>query len=181
MWVNKYKQMKVQNKIKFEQFKIKSRKGWNEVKDIILLLILLNFIINYMHNNLGTRQLIIENTSASEVQREVKQLSPVEKQETVTDNGTPVIKIGEFSAYTADENQTDSDPLTMASGKKVYEGAIANNCLDFGTKVEVNGKVYTVEDKMNSRYDCDHFDIYFTDYEEAIKFGRKQLEYKILN
>ena len=69
----------------------------------------------------------------------------------------------------------------MASGKKVYEGAIANNCLDFGTKVMVNGKVKIVEDKMNSRYDCDHFDIYFTDKGEALEFGRKQLEYNILN
>jgi 3D (Asp-Asp-Asp) domain-containing protein len=86
---------------------------------------------------------------------------------------------GEFSAYTAEVGQTDNDPFTMASGKKVYVGAIANNCLDFGTTVQVNGYSYTVEDRMNSRYNCNHFDIYMTDYNDAIAFGRKSLEYVV--
>lgn len=90
-------------------------------------------------------------------------------------------KSGEFSAYTASEAETDSDPKTMASGKEVYEGAIANNCLPFGTKIKVNGKVKVVEDRMNSRYDCDNFDIYFTDYNQAVEFGRKTMDYELIN
>lgn len=88
---------------------------------------------------------------------------------------------GNFSAYNAEESQTDSDPFTMASGKKVYEGAVANNCLPFGTKIKVNGKIKVVEDRMNSRYGCEYFDIYMTEYDEAVKFGRKEIAYTILN
>jgi len=75
--------------------------------------------------------------------------------------------------------QTDADPFTMANGKKVFDGAIANNCLDFGTKIEVNGKIYTVSDRMNKRYDCSHFDIFMESHAEAVKFGRQQLNYNI--
>lgn len=89
-------------------------------------------------------------------------------------------KIAEFSAYNAEEAQTDSDPFTMASGKKVYEGAVANNCLPFGTKIKVNGKIKIVEDRMNERYDCDHFDIFMQNHDEAVSFGRKMLSYEII-
>ena len=71
--------------------------------------------------------------------------------------------------------------LNGASGKKVYEGAVANNCLKFGSKVEIGGKIYTVEDRMNKRYGCDHFDIFVAEKSEAIAFGRKNLEYKVLD
>ena len=87
---------------------------------------------------------------------------------------------GQFSAYNAEVNQTDADPFTMANGKKVFEGAIANNCLDFGTKIKINDHIYTVSDRMNKRYDCNHFDIFLFSYSDAIKFGRQSLEYEIL-
>jgi 3D (Asp-Asp-Asp) domain-containing protein len=86
-------------------------------------------------------------------------------------------EVGIFSAYNAEVGQTDADPFSMASGRRVYDGAIANNCLPFGTKVEVNGKAYTVEDRMNVRYGCDHFDIFMWSKADALKFGRKTLEY----
>jgi 3D (Asp-Asp-Asp) domain-containing protein len=87
---------------------------------------------------------------------------------------------GQFSAYNAEVGQTDSDPFTMASGKKVYEGAIANNCLKFGTKIKVNGVIKIVEDRMNSRYGCNNFDIFMNDHDEAIRFGRKEMVYEVL-
>lgn len=90
---------------------------------------------------------------------------------------------GIFSAYSADESQTDSDPLTMASGKKVYQGAIAcPSKYEFGTKIVVNGREYTCEDRMNARYrDKEYFDILMSSYEEAIQFGRKQLEFHVIS
>jgi len=96
-----------------------------------------------------------------------------------TPEAIPDYSTGIFSAYTADENQTDDSPTIMANNQKVFVGAIANNCLEFGTEIEVNNKTYLVSDRMNKRYDCDHFDIYFEDYDEAIKFGRQELEYII--
>lgn len=60
------------------------------------------------------------------------------------------------TTYNAEVAQTDSNPFTMASGKRVYEGAVASNCHPLGTKLEIEGKQYNVEDRMNSRYtkDC---------------------------
>lgn len=60
------------------------------------------------------------------------------------------------TTYNAEVAQTDSDPFTMASGKRVYEGAIASNCHPLGTKLKIENEIYHVEDRMNSRYtkDC---------------------------
>jgi len=86
---------------------------------------------------------------------------------------------GTVTAYNAEECQTDSRPREMASGKEVYIGAIANNCLKFGTLVEIDGETYTVEDRMNRRYNCDNFDIYMESRAEAVKFGRQAKNIKI--
>ncbi len=101
-----------------------------------------------------------------------------ESEDAIGASSSQPAQIGIFSAYNAEENQTDADPFTMASGKKVYLGAVANNCLPFGTKIKVNGKIKIVEDRMNSRYDCNHFDIFMESYDEAIQFGRRELEFE---
>jgi len=87
---------------------------------------------------------------------------------------------GEFSAYTASPGETDSTPYTMASNKRVFDGAVANNCMEFGTRIRLSGKVYVVEDRMNQRYGCDNFDIFMWDRDEALEFGRRKLEYTLL-
>ena len=86
--------------------------------------------------------------------------------------------LGEFTAYNPDPEQTDDEPLIMASTKEVYDGAIANNCLPFGTEIILDGKTYIVDDRMNIRYDCDVFDIFLTSKEEAIKWGRQKKKFK---
>ena len=92
-------------------------------------------------------------------------------------------EMGEFTGYNAEVGQTDSDPLTMASGKRVYIGAIACPAtMEFGTKIKVQDKIYTCEDRMNKRYRySNHFDIFFETKDEAIKFGRRQLEFEVIN
>ena len=87
---------------------------------------------------------------------------------------------GEFSAYNAEVGQTDADPFTMASGKRVYQGAIANNCLAFGTKIKIGSAVYIVEDRMASRYGCNVFDIFLDSHSEAVAFGRQSLNYEVI-
>lgn len=89
-------------------------------------------------------------------------------------------KVAEFSAYTASSDETDASPLIMASGKMVYVGAIAcPRSIELGTQVEVRGLgVFTCEDRMNSRY-TNNFDIFKLTKAEALKFGRKSLEYSI--
>ena len=86
---------------------------------------------------------------------------------------------GTISAYNPVWWQCDSTPDITASGKKVKEGYIANNCLPFGTIVVIDGKHYEVQDRMNSRYGCEYFDILMWNYQEAKEFGRqtKLIEY----
>ena len=89
-----------------------------------------------------------------------------------------------LSAYNPVEAQCDSTPDITASGKKVRVGYVANNCLPFGTIVKIDGEHYEVQDRMNKRYGCEHFDILMWDEQEAIAFGRQIKEityYKLRN
>ena len=86
----------------------------------------------------------------------------------------------QFTAYNAEAAQTDSTPLITASGQMVNELIVANNCLPFGTKIQVNNQVYEVQDRMHKRFGCDNFDIFMWDYQEAVKFGKQELTYKVI-
>ena len=87
------------------------------------------------------------------------------------------------TAYTPRPEETDSTPWLTAAGTKTREGIIAANWLPFGTKVRIDGKVYTVEDRMNQRFTAafpQHIDIVFLSYEKARKFGKQKIEIEIL-
>lgn len=89
-----------------------------------------------------------------------------------------------MTAYTSTPGQTDSDPFTAASGKRVYDGMIAANGLPFGTEIYIpslyGDKVFHVDDRMNSRYGLGRMDIWLdTTVAEARKFGVKRLEVRI--
>lgn len=151
--------------------------GWVMIKDTILCILLVNSLIGQI------KQVDIASLMASKTIVIVNEavIRPAEASTATPEPKAPQnAKSGEWTAYNSEVGQTDADPYTMASGKRVYEGAIANNCLDFGTKVKVNGKIKVVEDRMNSRYDCDHFDIYMASHDEAIKFGRQNIEYEVI-
>lgn len=87
------------------------------------------------------------------------------------------------TAYSSTPDQTDDSPFIMASGNRVYDGAIAANFLPVGTKVmlpELYGKkVFTVEDKTHRRF-SDRVDIWMQTREEALQFGIRQVAMKIL-
>jgi 3D (Asp-Asp-Asp) domain-containing protein len=101
-------------------------------------------------------------------------------------NGNDVIdhvtleKTGIFTEYTATVSQTDNTPTITASNQKIREGIVANNCLPFGTKIEINNNIYVIQDRMNERYGCENFDIYVRRYAEARHFGRQILKYEIM-
>ena len=76
--------------------------------------------------------------------------------------------------------QTDDTPEITASGKRVKEGIVANNCLPFGTKISVDDRIFEVQDRMNKRYGCNNFDIFMWDYQVAIEFGVKELNYEVI-
>ena len=78
------------------------------------------------------------------------------------------------TAYSSTVDQCDDDPFTTANGDHVYDGGIATNFLPFGTKVKIpeyfGDKVFTVNDRMNKRYDY-RADVWMETREEAIQFG----------
>lgn len=85
---------------------------------------------------------------------------------------------GTFYTYNAEESQTDGNPYRTASGRIVKDGIVANNCLAFGTKIEVEGLgVLEVQDRMNSRYGCNDFDVFRENPKDNFK---KSLNYSIL-
>lgn len=76
-------------------------------------------------------------------------------------------------AYSSTPDQTNGDPFITASGQRVADGIVANNCLPFGTEVKINGKLYRVQDRMAARYGCSSFDVWHPTRQSAIQFGRQ--------
>lgn len=88
------------------------------------------------------------------------------------------------TAYTPRPEETDSTPWLTAAGTKTREGIIAANWLPFGTKVRIDGEIYTVEDRMHSRFtgaSPARIDIVFLSLDKARKFGKQKMEIEILN
>ena len=79
------------------------------------------------------------------------------------------------TAYSSSLDETDTTPFITASGAEVRDGVIANNCLPFGTEVQIpelfGDKVFVVEDRKNSRYGCEWFDVWYSTKAEARRFG----------
>jgi len=88
------------------------------------------------------------------------------------------------TAYSSTSGQTDDSPFITASNKKVEDGIVANNYLDFGTKIRIpelyGDKVFVVEDRMNQKKGNYHFDIWFQNYQEALAFGAERTYIEVL-
>ncbi|MBI4121378.1 MAG: 3D domain-containing protein [Candidatus Ryanbacteria bacterium] len=91
--------------------------------------------------------------------------------------------IGEVTAYTSREEETDDTPHISASGHTVHWGMVATNAYPFGTKIrfpELYGdKIFVVKDRMNQRYQ-NRIDIWFPEYERAVHFGLKKARVEIV-
>lgn len=117
------------------------------------LLILADIIIVAMFlesaNNLaGEKTVTFENPAL-----QVEEYDPCGLKEVICEGEEPEKHPAIITTYNAEEAQTDSDPLIMASNKKVYEGAVASNCHSLGTEIEIDGLgTFVVEDRMNRRY-----------------------------
>ena len=79
------------------------------------------------------------------------------------------------TAYTVGDAYTPSD--TMANGEKAHVGAVASYDLPLGTKVRINGVVYTVKDRCGVP---NTIDIYMNSKQECMRFGKKYMEVEIL-
>lgn len=86
------------------------------------------------------------------------------------------------SFYTASVNETDSTPCETADMTWICPAevnVVANNCLPFGTDVEIDGVLYQVHDRMNRKYGCEFFDVLVKTKKEAFEKGRQNLIIKI--
>lgn len=79
-----------------------------------------------------------------------------------------------ITAYSSSPDETWGDPFITASGQITRNGIVANNCLPFGTIVEINGVEFEVQDRKNARYGCEWFDIWQPSKQEALNFGIKK-------
>lgn len=55
----------------------------------------------------------------------------------------------------------------------------ASRSIPFGTRIRINGKVYVVQDRLALRYDH-RIDIYFENYAEVEKWGKRRLKIEII-
>jgi len=86
------------------------------------------------------------------------------------------------TAYSSTVDQTDASPFITASGQKVGSGTLAANFLPFGTQVRIGKNVYTVTDRMNSRYDGKYIiDIWKPTRFEAIQHGARIVEMEVVS
>ncbi|MEA3272054.1 MAG: hypothetical protein U9P90_00125 [Patescibacteria group bacterium] len=88
------------------------------------------------------------------------------------------------TAYSSTPDQTDDTPFITANGSHVRDGIVATNILKFKTRIkfpdEYGDKWFTVEDRMNSRYNNkNRMDIWMETREQAIQFGARWLEAEV--
>ncbi len=105
---------------------------------------------------------------------------------------TPVIPVVKsqpldvwVTAYSSSPDETDDTPFVTASGSTVRDGVAAANFLPIGSKFRIpkvfGDKVFTVEDRMNSRYNnVQIVDVWMGSKEQAIDFGKKPLKIELL-
>ena len=90
--------------------------------------------------------------------------------------------IREITAYTPSPEETDDSPCITASGLDICQtrlSVVATNELPFGRKVEIAGQEYLVADRMSKKYP-NRYDLLMYSKEEALNFGKQNLEVKLL-
>lgn len=86
------------------------------------------------------------------------------------------------SAYSSTVEQTDASPFTTASGTRVRPGVAAANFLPLGSKVRIGPYIYTIEDRMNSRYNGSYrVDIWMPSTDKAVEFGVQKATLEIVS
>jgi len=93
-------------------------------------------------------------------------------------NSLPKIEITTVTAYYPSPKDTDSTPCISASGLNICKAktpiVACPRKYPFGTKVLINGKIYTCEDRTNIKYDG-IFDILMKNKKEVVNWGKKIL------
>ena len=91
-------------------------------------------------------------------------------------------KVREIKAIVTAYNESDdlTPGTTMANGQQVYYGAVANDQLPLGTKVEIDGETFEVCDRFGGSYGIERFDMYLPSRGECERWGRQKKIVRIL-
>lgn len=103
-------------------------------------------------------------------------------EEAQTDTSTADTRTFEITAYCSCQKCCGKSDGITASGAKAVEGvtiAADTNILPFGTKVKIDEKVYTVQDRGGA-IKGNRIDVYFESHEKALEYGRQMKEVIIL-
>lgn len=131
------------------------------------------YVIDHRNELIGTKTIVIEGVQAkttNDAQKEVE--AP---------------QIAKMEAETTAYSEIDSchyEGCPMASGKRAYVGAVAcPRSMELGTKILIDGKEYTCEDRTAKKYDG-RFDIFMgygeESYQTAISYGIQKKEIAII-
>lgn len=86
------------------------------------------------------------------------------------------------TAYSSTVDQTDASPFITASGTRVGPGVMAANFLPFGARVRIGQNIYTVQDRLNSRYNDKYVvDIWHSTRIQALAYGARVVEMEIVS
>lgn len=100
------------------------------------------------------------------------------KPEVVQEESKPAFRkiVANCSAYTKSSDECGKGDGITASGVRGVAGrTIAMDGVPFGTRVEIKGHIYIVEDRFGGGY-TDRIDIFMDSKAEAMRFGRQYLE-----
>lgn len=88
------------------------------------------------------------------------------------------------TAYSSTPDQTDATPFITSNGMRVYDGLIAANWLPYNTKIRIpdmfGDKIFTVNDRMNVRYNTGRFDVWMKSREQAKQFGLRRVRIQVV-
>lgn len=88
------------------------------------------------------------------------------------------------TVYHSVPEQTDGDPFTMATGERVFDGAVAANCLPFNTRLRMpelfGEKVFVVKDRLAADKSCFVIDIWQDHTTNPPSFGAPVTKIEIL-
>ncbi len=165
-------------------------KNWLE----LLVLLVLVFEFGFPHISLAqaiseSNSLNSENSLAADLADESGKIQLVKPTKTAQSVGYKVVKTYQIpvTAYSSTVDQCDSTPCITANGfdlcENNQENVIAANFLPFGTKVRMpeyfGDRIFTVQDRMNSRYYL-RADVWFKTREAARIFGIRNLTLEVV-
>lgn len=180
--MKKFEQRKARELRKINS-RINKKKIWKKVKPYlfsIIILLTLVFITEYIDKKLDERLDKISMIDVAYADEIIPEKEKIVIEQKVIDQVEKTV-VAEISAYTSSVDETDDTPFITASGQRTRKGIIAcPSKYDFGQIVEIKGKDYECQDRMNSRYrDKEVFDIWHETKAEAFQWGRRTLTVKI--